>query len=51
MMKTERLIAEAIEKHRMVRFELLKIIDRLEMYNLSKEKIKAELFELYLKLK
>ena len=51
MMKTERLIAEAIEKHRIAKFELLKLIDRLEMYNLSREKIKAELFELYLNFK
>ena len=51
MVDTKGLIAEAIEKHRIAKFELLKLIDRLEMYNLSREKIKAELFELYLKLK
>jgi len=48
---TEKLIAEAIEKHRTVKSELLKLIDRFDMYNLNREKIKKELFELYLKLK
>ena len=51
MVDTKGLIAEAIEKHRTAKFELLKLMDRLEMYNYSREKIKAELFELYLKLK
>jgi len=51
MIKTKGLIAEAIAKNRIAKFELLRLIDRLEMYNLSRETIKNELFELYLKLK
>jgi len=51
MRQVEKHIKEAKDKHREVKAELLRLMDRLEMYKLSREKIKAELFELYLKLK
>ena len=51
MRLTGKHIKEAKDKHREAKAELLRLIDRLEMYNLNKEKIKSELFELYLKLK
>jgi len=51
MRLTGKHIKEAKDKHREAKAELLRLIDRLEMYKLSREKIKAELFQLYLKFK
>ena len=51
MRRAEKPIQEARDQHRDAKAYLLRLIDRLEMYNLSRDKIKAELFELYLKLK
>ena len=51
MRRAEKVIHEARDKHREAKAALLALIDRLDMYTLNREKIKKELFELYLKLK
>lgn len=46
-MNTKDLIAEAQEKNRLAKTEIIRIMDSLDRYNWSNEKIKDELFKLF----
>lgn len=49
--RTKELLDEALDKHRAIKTDLLTLMGKFEQPNMTKEKLKDELFKLYTKIK
>jgi hypothetical protein len=49
--RTKELLDEAFEQHRLIKTDLLTLMGKFEQPNMTKEKLKDELFKLYKKIK
>lgn len=50
-METKPLLKEALQKHKEIKRDLLDLMGKVSTPNVTKDKIKDELFKIYVKLK